>query len=172
MPSSTDTQVFPLLELPQELRDKIYRFLLVSEFALRVPLYMTAGPQTSIDTGILRTSTQIYAKAHAILLKENTYLCQINGPGNVVRESILRLARHLKVEYNAGHDMAQDGLVEFLSTCPLLRSLHLDLHCCPMDPLQRCSETLDQHFNSIQVLALDILESFPKISLVACMSSM
>lgn len=156
MPSSNHTQVFSLLKLPQELRDKIYRFLLVSEFPLGVPRFI-AGPQLCIDTEILRTSSQIYAETHAILLNENMFLCQQDpfGPGDVARESALRLARHLKVDYgvkNACNNVAEDSLLNFLSTRPPLRSLHINIRCYTTHPLQWYSEMVDKHFSSIRIL--------------------
>lgn len=58
------------LGLPQELRDEIYRLLLISSKPLR-----TVDPQAqdSLPTEILRVNKQVFCEAFSILTKENEF---------------------------------------------------------------------------------------------------
>lgn len=62
----------PLLSLPAELRNRIYRFVLVAENTVFDPSHVKSdvahGPTPSINTALIRTCRQTYAEADLITL--------------------------------------------------------------------------------------------------------
>jgi len=72
--TSNTNKRFTLLKPPQELRDKVYRSVLISEHALVPSKHPLA--HVSVDTEILRANHQIYAEARDIFLKENEFQYQ------------------------------------------------------------------------------------------------
>jgi hypothetical protein len=121
-----------LLDLPRELRDKVYSFLLVSDNTLRTPksdygvLY-----KHIIDTEILCTNEQVYAESRDILIKKNAFLFEsdrnIQYRFKVRRESTLCDAPKIKATCYLARGWTTYEFVEFLEsrTTTPLRSLRI-----------------------------------------------
>ena len=63
-----------LLTLPLEIRNFVYRELLVDRNHARRPQLYGEGAETALHTAILCTCRQIYDEAATILYKENIFL--------------------------------------------------------------------------------------------------
>ncbi|TID26878.1 hypothetical protein E2P81_ATG01340 [Venturia nashicola] len=65
-------QVFPFLKLPRELRDNVYRSVLIHDCHLFHPWYFDSR-QIRAETQIFRVNQQIYDEAREIFLAENVF---------------------------------------------------------------------------------------------------
>jgi hypothetical protein len=93
-----DVKAFPFLSLPAELRNKIYKLLLCSFVEPTTSLYekfncrMRTISTGSIDTAILRTSTQVHREAYDVMVKTNR-LVQVIHPKDPDLVRILKTKR-------------------------------------------------------------------------------
>ncbi|QDS71878.1 hypothetical protein FKW77_010139 [Venturia effusa] len=120
---STELTVLPaILNLPRELRDKIYRSLLVYD----APLVETTGSDSPdiVDASILLVSRQISMEGQDILYRHNTFSVRISSTR---RAPVLQYASNLRVSVSNVDIMntSQHHLVDFLLSCKELHTLKL-----------------------------------------------
>jgi len=149
------SQPFRFLALPRELRDKVYRSILVSEFALQpkpkeiqAKLHFKAFEpileikrRQIIDVKILVANEQIYTEARNILVKENTFVFHLaNVFGQAIRESTLKQTTRIKASF--GHQYFRDYevtmFVKFLKAQKKLTSVQLKVSCFSRELAEYC----------------------------------
>ncbi|RDI83431.1 hypothetical protein Vi05172_g6469 [Venturia inaequalis] len=146
VPPTTSVKPFPLLKLPQELRDKIYRSLLVFENGLHFTKYFQTG--NLVDTQILRTNHQMHAEALDVFLKHNEFNYREdltrqpeaslrNESGSnlhprykqyyaLLHESTFKVAPHVRAcFYSYSYDQLFAKFARLMAQNPNLTSLHV-----------------------------------------------
>ncbi|KAI9847383.1 MAG: hypothetical protein M1837_002571 [Sclerophora amabilis] len=107
---------FNFFQLPGEIRNQVYRLVLVSSYDLDVQRANTCQNRINlISLSVLRTNRQIYHEARPILYAENAFMVQVNcwvrhniwkenwanGPGIVLDNA--RFIRTLKIVIDSRH---------------------------------------------------------------------
>ncbi len=111
VPAAEWSELFRLLDLPRELRDRVYREVL--------PLDKAKDDQQS--TALLRVNKQVYLEASAIIYDENVWvMVTFNFRG--VASNLLYDPYHT---YNITHDTTQHGELPFGREPPAVR---VDVH--------------------------------------------
>lgn len=157
-------QTFPFLKLPAELRNKIYRSLLVFDralvpFRIRVPHNFDRDLRR-IDVAIIRVNKQVYSEACAIWLEENEFVYQEiydtvevgprGGCGLSIRrrnqqrfiagQDILEKASRIRATFGR-NDMISD-FVEILVSNRNLTHLTISFHGMTNDVLMACKKAM------------------------------
>lgn len=125
------------LGLPQELRDEIYRHLLVSGVSIkccpvRYNRYTREPPIILLPTNILQVGREIHYEAQEIMLKENTFIIDYRGLSHDYKsaqdlhsQEILKQASnlHIVVDDNVKRVFKVAKFLEFQKS---VKSLRLD----------------------------------------------
>lgn len=125
------------LSLPQELRDAIYRHLLVKDVSIKCcPVRYNRAtkepPMVVLPTEILRVSREIHDEAQEIMPKENTFITDCRGKDfdhhgarDLHSQEVLKQASNLRMIVD---DDVQGmwRVAKFLEVHTCLRSLHLE----------------------------------------------
>lgn len=157
-------QSFPFLKLPAELRNKIYRSLLIFDCTLTpfrpYKQYNFTRKLRQIDVTIIRVNKQIYSEARDIWLKENEFEYQEiydrfkvgrrGGRGLLIRRrdqqrsigglNVLKNASRIRAIFGR-NDMIVD-FVEILVNNQNLTHLKINFRFMSMDVLMACKKAL------------------------------
>lgn len=163
---ATETPTF--LSLPQELRDEIYRHLLVSNLPIKCcPVRYNRDtnnpPMALLPTAILQVCRQIHDEAQNIMLRENTFIIDYRGltydyegARDLHSQEVLKQASNLHIIVDIDVQR-MFKVAKFLEFHIRLRSLHLEFRLNPVyyfylgEVGEAYLETFDQ--------ALDVLKT-------------
>ncbi|KAE9370692.1 hypothetical protein N431DRAFT_546473 [Stipitochalara longipes BDJ] len=126
---SADGHIFRLMNLPLELRYKIYEFAVIAN----VPIHPTEAPSKALGLGLLRASRQIYREAIPFFRRNNFKITDVIKRFDQYRESVIKNVQEITFDW-WGFSRKDTATLALFNECKKLKVLHVVVTQWSVDP--------------------------------------